>query len=697
MENDRRMSEKDRGRPRDMNRREFVITGATAAAAAALPVWPGGGGDLHGALTLPAGAKAAGATGADVPHLVPLTAKPFALRDVRLRPGRFLDEVMTNRTYMMWLDPDRLLHMFRVTAGLPSSAKPLGGWEAPDNELRGHFTGHYMSATALMGAQLDDPEVRDRGNLIVRELAKCQAAHGNGYLSAFPTSFFERLERRERVWAPFYTYHKIMAGLLDQYQLAGNDQALGVLKGMAKWVAAWAKPIPDEQFQDILNTEFGGMNEVLYNLYAVTGEESYAELAHRFDHRRVLDPMAEGRDDLTHVHVNTTIPKVIGAARRYEVLGDERYRKMADWFWTEVTGHRSYATGGTSSGEGWPAPPDILAHTLNGYTEETCTTYNMLKLTRHLFSWTADAHHVDFYERALFNGILGTQHPDHGGEKLYYLPLGPGFWRLFGLPLQAFWCCYGTGVENFSKCGDSVYFHDDRGVWVNLFIASEVTWREKRVRIVQDTKFPDEEGTTLTVRCDRPTKMALRLRIPWWTTEGATLKVGGEAWDVGGEGRAAAGQSTQSQRNAATQGAVATPGAYTVVDRTWKDGDLVELTLPMKVHAWAMPDDPSIQALMYGPLVLAVHQGTEGLTPENILAPPTKPRTVPEYPFEPREPPPELVVDSDDPTRWLERLPGEGIRFRTVGQAVARTLSPLNGVFDERYAVYWKVTRKVGT
>jgi DUF1680 family protein len=648
----------------DMTRRDFVATAVGAAAVMATPSWPGS----REGMGLPR--EVAAALGLGGPSPVPMVATPFPLRDVRLRPGRFLDEALCNRQYMMDLDPDRLLHMFRVTAGIPSSAQPLGGWEAPDNELRGHFTGHYLSALALMGAQLDDPDVRDRGNLMVRELAPCQRALGGGYLSAFPTEFFDRLRRRERVWAPFYTYHKVMAGLLDQYQLAGNAQALGMVRNMADWVAGWCETLSDEQMQDILNTEFGGMNEVLYNLSAVTGEGAYAELAHRFDHRRVLDPMAEDRDELTHVHGNTTIPKVIGAARRYELTGEDRYRKMADFFWGDVTGRRAYATGGTTSGEEWPAPPDVLAGTLGGYTEETCTTYNMLKLTRHLFSWTADPHYADYYERALFNGILGTQHPSDG-EKLYYLPLGAGFWRLFGTPNQAFWCCYGTGVENFSKSGDSVYFHDDEGLWVNLYIPSEVTWREKGVHVIQDTEFPREERTRLIVQCEEPTKMALRLRIPYWATRDVSLSVAGEAHP-----------------------ATAKPGSYAVIDRTWKSGDRVELALPMALHTVAMPDDSSVQALMYGPLVLAAHEGTEGLTEQNVRAVPTAPRTVPEYPFEPKEGTPELVVDSDDPNTWVERAPGEMIEFRTLGQAVDRRLSPLNGVFDERYSVYWKVSRK---
>ncbi|HEX5437316.1 MAG TPA: beta-L-arabinofuranosidase domain-containing protein, partial [Gemmatimonadaceae bacterium] len=563
----------------------------------------------------------------------------------------------------------RLLHMFRVTAGLPSSAEPLGGWEAPDNELRGHFAGgHYLSACALLGASLGDAAVTDRGKHMVAELAKCQRAHGDGYLSAFPEEFFDRLREGQRVWAPFYTLHKIMAGLLDTYTYSGSTQALDVLEGMAGWVGRWTAPLSEEQMQHVLEVEYGGMNEVLYNLSAVakSGGDSYRALGHRFDHRSFFDPLARGRDELAGLHANTHIPQVIGAAWRYELTGETRYRDIAHYFWREVTSKRDFCTGGTSNDEGWHTL-GTLSKQLSGYTHECCCTYNMLKLTRHVFEWTADPACADYYERALFNGILGTEHPSDG-QKLYYVSMESGFWKLFGTPLHAFWCCTGTGAESFSKFGDSIYFHDDRGVFVNLFIPSEVTWAERGIRLAQETRFPEEDSTTLTVHCAKPVRMPLRIRVPYWVAQGGRVSLNGRAL---------------------ARRAVA--GSYFVLDRTWHDGDRVQVTMPMRLHVWPMPDDPSIQAIMYGPVVLAGRLGTEGLTPATLRAAPTKPRTVPQYLTKPVAAP-ALVSSSADPSAWIHAVPGSPLEFRTTGQRQDITLVPFSRIMDERYAIYWKVT-----
>ena len=286
---------------------------------------------------------AAGAGAASVKDSVQAKAQPFDLRNVRLLDGPLLDSMQHNRDFLRGLETDRLLHTFRLTAGLPSKAEPLGGWEKPDVELRGHFTGHFLSACALMSAGAGDQMLRDKGNLMVAELAKCQRANGNGYLSAFPTEFFDRLKAGQKVWAPWYTLHKIMAGLLDMYVLAGNQQALDVVSGMAGWTKRWTDALSDEQMARVLQVEFGGTNEVPYNLYAVTGVKDYFEAAHRFDQERVFGPLAEGRDELRGLHVNTQIPKIIGAARRYELTGDPRYRRIAEFFWTQVTRHRAAA------------------------------------------------------------------------------------------------------------------------------------------------------------------------------------------------------------------------------------------------------------------------------------------------------------------------------------------------------------------
>jgi len=599
---------------------------------------------------------------------VRLRAQPFDLRRVKLRAGIFLDSAEINRRYMASLDPDRMLHMFRVTARLPSSAEPLGGWEQAENELRGHFTGHYLSACALRYAAFGDEALQQRANRMVEELGKCQKSHGNGYLSAFPEEFFDRLREGKRVWAPWYTLHKIMAGLLDLYTYCGNEQALEVLQGMAGWMRRWADPLGDAHMARILEVEYGGVNAVLYDLYAATGERGWRQLAHRFDHERIFAPLAEGRDELKGLHVNTQIPKIIGAARRYELTGEKRYRDMAEFFWRTVTERRCFSTGGTSSGERWRSDPGKLAGELGGYTQECCCTYNMLSLTRHLFAWSAEARCADYYERALFNGILGTQHPE-SGMTLYYVPLASGYWKLFGLPLDAFWCCTGTGIESFSKLADSIYFHDEAGVFVNLFIASELEWPEKGVRIIQETRFPEEESTALEIRCQQPVQMPLRVRVPYWATRGGAVKLNGRPLD-----------------------SFAEPGGYFVLHRAWQDGDKVEITLPMSLHIQPMPDDESVESILYGPLVLAGRLGTEGLTREILRAEPTGLRQIPRYKSDPI-PAPSFQVKSRDPNTWIRPSAGR-LQFQTTGQSRDVTLTPLYKILDERYAVYWKVDRQ---
>ena len=623
-----------------MKRREFVALGA---AAATLPFFPRQQG----------------------PRFDPFVAaaSPFDLARVKLLPGVLKDATDINRRFLMAQDPDRLLHTFRLNAGLPSTGEPLGGWEAPVNELRGHYTGHYLSACALMAAQ-GDTELKARGNAMVTALAACQQS--NGYLSAFPEEFFDRLRADRPVWAPFYTYHKIMAGLLDMSVHAGNAQALDLVKGMARWVTRWTQPLGDYEMARVLEREYGGMNEVLYNLAVVANDNALRGTARRFDHERVFAPLALGQDQLKGLHANTLVPKIIGAARRYELTGDPRYRRVAEYFWHEITTARAYCTGGTSNGEGWQAEPNVLSTQLSGYTQEDCVTYNMMKLTRHVFGWTGDAAAADYYERALWNGIVGSQHPSDG-NKLYYVSLASGLWKLFGTPTQDYWCCTGSMSEAFSKLGDSIYFQDARGLFVNHFAASELDWQEKGVRLVQETGFPIEAGTTLTVRTAKPASFALRVRVPYWATGANSVALNGKPL----EGFAA-------------------PGGYYLLERTWKDGDKLALKLPMSLHAHAMPDDPTLQAIMYGPLVLVGKLGSAGLTPATLRAEPTKPRNIPNYPLEAVATP--GFKTSGGLADWIKPA-ATPLEFRTAGQAQDVDLVPFYRLFDERYAVYWKMSR----
>lgn len=586
--------------------------------------------------------------------------EPFPLPQVRLLKGPFLDAQNADRRYLHLLSSDRLLHTFRLTAGLPSSAEPLGGWEKPDTEMRGHFLGHYLSACALMYSATGDVELKEKANALVTSLAACQKALNSGYLSAFPEEHFDRLREGRRVICPFYKYHKTMAGLLDMYVHCGNDEALDVVVGMAWWVQHYLESTSDELMQRMLQKEFGGMNEVLWNLYAITGKPMHQNLAERFEKAAFFDPLAGHRDELEGMHGNTHIPQVIGAARRYEMTGEKRYHDIASYFYRTVTSDRCYCTGGTTYDEFWRTPPGQLATQLGKTNQECCTGYNMLKLARHLYSWTADPRVMDYYERTLFNSRLGTQNPEDGSMS-YFLPLGSGFWKYFNTPYNSFWCCTGTGIEEFAKTGDSIYFHDEHGIFVNLFIASEVNWPEKGLRLEQQTRFPEEEGTTLVVHSDRPTDMDLNIRIPWWATAGGTVKV-----------------------NGAKVGAFSSPSSYLTLDRTWKDGDRVEVSLPMSLRLESMPDDKTLQAAMYGPLVLAGRLGTEGLTKSMFYS---ESETSPKG-----DPIPAPVIDTNHggSVDWLKPVSGEPLTFQTTGQPQNITLVPLYKLFGERYAVYWK-------
>ena len=591
---------------------------------------------------------------------------PFAMTEVRLLPGPCLTAREANFGYLRRLPVDRLVHNFRVNAGLPSSAEPLGGWEKPDCELRGHFTGHYLSSCALMYSSTGEQDIRAKGDAIVDALAKCQAKLGGGYLSAYPTELFDRLNARKRVWAPYYTLHKIMAGLLDMNQHCGNKQALEVLTGMAQWVDKWTAPIPEEHMQDILNTEYGGMNEILYNLAAVTGDDHYAAVGDRFTKKKFFNPLGLRRDELRGLHVNTHIPQVIGAARRYELSGDERFHDVADFFWYEVTSARAYVTGGTSNGEGWRTEPRRLAEELrmktDASTTECCCAYNMLKLTRHLYQWTGDPRYFDYYERTLLNHRLGTIRKDTGAT-MYYLSIVPGAWKTFNSEYDSFWCCTGTGVEEYAKLNDSIYFHDEDGIYVNLFTPSEVKWAAKGVTLRQTTAYPEEASTSLTVKTGQPVRFEMRIRVPWWLTSGGSARVNGRPLE-----------------------AFAGPGSYLTIAREWRDGDRVEMDLPMQVHVETMPDDSHMQAVLYGPLVLAGELGApQGLKPDDVigaLGPDVEHHALAV---------PELRAPGRDLAKTIRRASGKGLAFETAAQAGNLRLVPFNTVFDQRYTIYWTV------
>ncbi len=655
------------------------------------------------------------------PLKVPPKVQPFSLQQVRLLDGPFKHAMELDQKYLLSLDPDRLLHNFRVSAGLPSSAKPLGGWEEPKCELRGHSVGHYLSACAMMYAGTGDVKLKERADLIVAELAKCQGKIGSGYLSAFPEEFIDRVEAGKRVWAPWYTLHKIYAGLLDVHLLCDNREALEVLEMACHWVKSRTDKLSDEQVQFMLRNEHGGMNDVLAELYAVTGDPQYLKLSQRFNHWAVLGPLAKREDRLTGLHANTQFPKILGAARQYDFTGEERLHTIAAFFWDVVTKERSYVIGGNSDNEAF-SPKEELSKHIGPSTTETCNTYNMLKITRRLFCWDPKPEYADYYERALYNHILASQHPETG-MVVYYLPLKTGSQKVFSSPNDSFWCCVGTGMENHAKYGESIYFVSAAGdavgwdkrsavppgtmsnvenqmtnqsvaaggtalrlshpttLYVNLFIASELDWREQGIKLRQETKYPEEQATRLVFTCQKPMELSLKVRHPYWAVSGFEIAVNGE------------GQATASK-----------PGSYATILREWKTGDRVEIKMPMSLRTEGFRDNPRKLAVMYGPLVLCAEVEPGSLLQAVVAEPGQVLSSV-----KPVEGKPLRFSASgkvfrmlgavgqvgnlpDDGTvRQVGNLPHDGIVGQVGNLPHDVILAPLSQEYQQPYIVYWDV------
>ena len=590
---------------------------------------------------------------------------PFRLGSVRLAPGIFKEQAEINERYLDSLSVDRLLHSFRITAGISSSATPYKGWEDPTCELRGHFAGgHSLSAFALASATSGNSVLKDRGDQLVAGLVECQKKIGTGYLSAFPTDLFGHLTQGKEVWAPFYTYHKIMAGLLDMYVLTGNSEALQAAEGMGQWAGDYFTGISAAQRQRMLRTEYGGMNESLVNLAALTKKDRYLDTAHLFEQPSILDPLAERRDELQGLHANTNVPKIIGAARMYEVTGDRRYRQIAEYFLEEVLTARNYAIGNTSLDEHWKTPPGQLKGTLGWTNAECCVAYNLMKLERLVFGWTADTRWMDEYERSLFNSRLGTQNAQ--GLKQYFFPLAAGYWRAFNSPEESFWCCTGTGAEEFAKFTDTIFFHRGSDVFVNQFIASTLDWKEEDIVIEQSTQFPTEQGTTLKIKSSRPTARTIHVRIPAWTTNKAEVKINGRPLE-----------------------AMADSGSYLAMRRVWQSGDTISIFLPMQLRQEPLPGDDSVTAVLYGPLVLAADLGAGPADGPNRVI--HSGATVPEKLTSPDPLPTIPGVSTEGPDQWVHIESKSELRFKVAEEKAAYELMPMFQIRDQRYSIYWQM------
>ncbi|QDA61649.1 glycoside hydrolase family 127 protein [Hymenobacter jejuensis] len=606
----------------------------------------------------------------------PIQAYSFNLQDVRVLSSPFKDNMDREGRWLLSLPAERLLHSFRVNAGLLTDKKasptkmpkPLGGWEALDMELRGHSMGHILSGLAFQFASTGNEAFKLKSDSLIAGLAQVQKAlNEGGYLSAYPQNYIDRNIAGTSVWAPWYTLHKIFAGLTDAYWYTGNPQALEVEKGMASWAYQKLSPLTQEQLAKMLRNEFGGMNDAFYNLYSITGDPQHRKLAEMFYHKAVLEPLEQGQDKLNTMHANTVIPKLVGEARAYELTGDLKAQKATTFFWDDVVKHHTYAHGGNSDKEHFFEPDKISEH-LTGNTGETCNTYNMLKLTRHLFTWNPEAKYADYYEQALYNHILGQQDPKTGMVS-YFSPMLPGAYRLYSTPTESFWCCVGSGFESHSKYGEAIYYHGAKDLYVNLFIPSELNWQERGVKVVQNTKYPEEETTRLTIQTKKPVDMPLHLRYPAWATHGVTLKVNGKTVAVKQQ-----------------------PGSYITVSRNWKNGDQVELTYPMALRVIATPDNPRKAAFAYGPIILAGEMGTEGMSGTAPYHDPADPYQYYGYDYHvPADLVHTLATKGGTVTDWLKPVPGHPLTFTTTAATGAGgiTMVPYYKAHRERYVVYW--------
>ena len=524
---------------------------------------------------------------------VVINARAFDLQEVQITSGPFKTAGDRTAAWLLALEPDRLLHRFHAHAGLPVKGEIYGGWESEG--LSGHTLGHYLSACAMRYANTGQPEFKERIDYIVTELALCQRARRSGYVGAIPgeDTLFARVARGDirssgfnlnGGWSPWYTVHKVMAGLVDAFLYAGNKQALQVVCGMADWAASVVNPLSEEQRLQMLNCEYGGMNEVLANLYAITGQEKYLALSRKFHDEFVMGKLAQGIDPMPGKHANTNVPKAVGAARRYELTADTTDHKIARFFWENMVHHHTYVIGGNSSYE-YCGEPGKLSDRLSDNTCETCNTYNMLKLTRHLFSQAPDQELADYYERALCNHILASQNPADG-MVCYFVPLRMGTRKVFSDSFNTFTCCVGSGMENHVKYAGSIWYRSaDGGLILSLFIPSVLRWRERGMTITQSTDFPESGTTTLTFAAQKPARFPLYLRSPHWA-DTVTVRVNGEPFATS-----------------------RTPTGFLAVERRWRDGDRVEIEMPMRLRLEAMPDNPGRIALLCGPIVLAAQLG----------------------------------------------------------------------------------------
>lgn len=601
--------------------------------------------------------------------VVPDIARPLPLSAVRLTGGPLKHAQELDADYLLKLEPDRMLAFYRKRAGLEPKAQPYGGWDGDGKNLTGHIGGHYLSGVSMMYAATGDPRFKERVDYIVREFKEVQDKHGDGYLGALANGkeqFIEVSKGNIRsaafdlngLWSPWYVLHKTYAGLRDAYRYAGNRTALDIEIKFAAWAESIMSKLDDAQTQKMLNTEFGGMPEVLADLYADTGDKRWLALSHRFDHHAVLDPLAQKKDILNGLHGNTQVPKIQGSLIRYAYTGDKTDGDAARFFWDIVANHHSFATGGHGKDE-YFGPPDDLSERIDGRTAETCNVYNMIKMTRKLFALQPDMKFAEFHERALFNHILGSM-DNEDGRTCYMVPVGRGVQHEYQNMFGSFTCCVGSGMESHALHGDGLYYESGDKLWVNIYAPSTAKWEAAGVDLGMDTNFPEGESASLKLTLKGPKQFTLALRRPSWAGDGFTVSVNGQPVKP-----------------------LAPAGTYVELNRKWKTGDTVALTLPKKLRLEPLPDNAHVTAIMWGPIVLAgdlgpERQGRRGAQGAGQPAP--QPISIPS-----------LVTGQRPLSDWIKAATDKPGTFRTAGVGRARDvdLVPFYRLHRRTYSVYF--------
>jgi len=630
-------------------------------------------------------------------------ARPVPLAKVRLTGGPLKHWQEATGVYLLSLDPNRMMAPYRRNAGLEPKGQQYGGWDGPAHNLSGHIAGHHLSAVSLMYAATGDARFKDRGDLLVAEMKEVQDKNGDGLVSGLDIirQAFGQLSKGEiraaafdlnGVWSPWYTLHKTYAGLRDAYRHLGNRTALDVSIKFAAWGEGVVKPLEDGQIQKMLMTEHGGMNEVLADLYADTGDKRWLALSRKFEHRAFTDALKRHQDNLNGKHGNCQIPKLIGSAARYGYAGDPQDIVAAAFFWDRVVQHHSYATGGHGLDE-YFGPPDQLSHRVDGRVAETCNVYNMLKLTRRLFAYRPDAFYADFHERALFNHILASCDPNDYATS-YMVPVGRGVTQEYQNMQQSFTCCVGTGMESHALHGDGLYYESDDIVWVNLFASSTAELAiAGGATLKMESDFPDGEKAALTLTSVKaPKEFTLAIRRPAWAGDGYAITVNGQP--VGGIPPVASLRVGGAGGRNVLAEPILPPSTFVEIRRAWTAGSTVEITLPKSVRLEPTPDDPHVAAIMWGPLVLAGDWGPQRFGRGRAAGPGAAAAA-------PQPSPVATLVAADKPvTDWVKPDASTPGNFRTaaIGRVVANpsspvevALAPFYRTHRRTYSVYFDV------